>query len=325
MSAISAINYLKLRVSGGIMNSDNGIGGYYYYDSPYIKSSNYTWDENSWSTSGVIASYGANPELAYEKRKDLNFGFDGVLFNRMLSVEANVFTSVYSDRVTKALTTYPSFYSNYIPYVNSDKTSYRGAEIGLSFKKSFGDFSFVIGANGLYNDSKILKKDEVWANRYQNRAGKPVDAIFGLVSSGFFKDQADISGSALQSYGTVKPGDIKYVDQDHNGIINANDQVQIGRYQSPYSYGLSLKISYKNFTLFAKGTGSIGADRIISGDYYWVDGSKKYSEYVLNRWTPSTATTANYPRLSSVANPNNFQNSTFCFTGITTLPWTGCN
>jgi TonB-linked SusC/RagA family outer membrane protein len=311
MSAVTAINYLKLRVSGGIMNSDNGIGGYYYYDSPYIKTSGYAWDENSWSGSGVIARYGANPDLAYEKRKDFNFGFDCILLNRMLSVEANIFTSVYSDRVTRGLTVYPSFYSNYIPYINNDKTSYRGAELGLSFNKRLGDFSFVIGANGLYNDSKVVKKDEVWANSYQNRAGKPIDAIFGLVSAGFFKDQSDISGSPLQSYGTVRPGDIKYIDQDHNHIINANDQVQIGRWQAPYFYGLNLKITYKNFTLFAKGTGSIGADRVISGDYYWVDGNKKYSEIVLTRWTPATAATATYPRLSSAANPNNFQTSSF--------------
>ena len=311
MSTVTAINYLKFRVSGGIMNTDKGISGYYYYDSPYWGSGSYAWDEGSYSNRGTIPGYGANPGLNYEKRKDINIGFESILFDHTFSLEGNLFTQQYSDVVTRPMTIYPSFFTNYIPFKNNDEYSYLGAELGLSFNKSFGDLTFLFGANALYADSRVVTKDEVWMNKYQYRAGRPVDAIFGLVSTGFFKDQTDIANSPVQSFGMVKPGDIKYVNQDGNSVVDANDQVQIGRSQAPYSYGLNLKISYKNFTLFANGTGRIGADRIISGDYYWVDGNKKYSSYVLNRWTTATATTATYPRLSSVANPNNYQNSTF--------------
>jgi len=72
-----------------------------------------------------------------------------------------------------------------------------------------------------------------------------------------------------------------------------------------------LKASFKNFTLFALGRGASGGNAFRSGDYFWVDGNDKYSEVVLDRWTPATMETATYPRLSSVANPNNFRNSTF--------------
>ena len=124
------------------------------------------------------------------------------------------------------------------------------------------------------------------------------------------KDQADIDGHEIQAFGTVKPGDIKYVDQNNDGIIDDNDQVQIGRWQAPFSYGLNLRLSYKSFSLFAKGNGSVGSDGYISDNYYWVDGTDKYSEYILNRWTPETAATATLPRLSSQANTNNYRSST---------------
>ena len=311
MSSVTAVDYLKLKVSGGIINSDSGIGDFYLYDNVYSTSGTYSWDDGSYSNSQVVSSYGSNNGLQFEKRKELNLGFESLLFNRNLSIDGNVFTSLYYDKITRPTTFYPSFYSDYIPYRNYDSNSYKGAELGLSFKQSFGDFSFVIGGNALYSFNKVVKKNEIYLNQYQYRTGRPIDAIFGLVADGFFNDQADIDSHAIQSFGAVKPGDIKYVDQNNDGIINTDDEVKIGRWQSPFSYGLNIKLSYKNFTLFAHGNGGIGGNGVRSNSYYWVDGADKYSEIVLNRWTEATKATATFPRLTSLSNVNNFRTSTF--------------
>ncbi|MDP2336866.1 MAG: SusC/RagA family TonB-linked outer membrane protein, partial [Bacteroidota bacterium] len=311
MSSVSSVNYLKLRLSGGQMNSDAGIDDFYYYDNSYTTLGSYSWYDGTWSNFGVVSSHGANSRLGFEKRNELNLGFEGILFDHQLSVDANVFTSVYYDQITRPQTQYPSFYTTYIPYENFESNSYQGAELGLSYNRSFGDFSCVIGVNALYTSSKVVKRDEIYANQYQYRTGRPIDARFGLVSDGFFMDQADIDNHEIQAFGKVKPGDIKYVDQNNDGIIDANDEVQIGRWQAPFSYGLNLKVSYKNFTLFAHGNGRMGADGLLTNNYYWVDGNDKYSEYILNRWTEATKTTATLPRLSSLANTNNYRSSTF--------------
>ncbi len=311
MSSVTAVDYLKLRVSAGLINSDNGIDGFYYFDNRYETSGSYNWYEGAWGNSGVVSSNGGNRNLFFEKRKELNFGFEGLLFDRMIGVDANVFTSVYYDQVIRPSTLYPNFYMSFIPYENFESNAYRGAELGLTFNKNFGDLSLVVGANALYANSEVLKKDEIYADAYQKRTGRPIDAMFGLVADGLFQSAAEIASSDLQVFGIVKPGDIKYVDQNNDNVIDQNDEVQIGRWQAPFSYGLNLKLAYKNFTLFAQGTGYMGADSYISGDYYWVDGNDKYSEYVLNRWTEATKATATFPRLSSIANTNNFRNSTF--------------
>ena len=310
LSSVTAIDYLKLRISAGIMNSDNGIDGFYYYDNIFRNSGSFGWYEGTYSNSGVISSNGSNLNLFFEKRKELNFGFEGSLFNRVIEVDANLFTSVYSDQIVRPTSLYPSFFSTFIPYQNIESTAYRGAELGLTFNKSFGNLSLVVGANAMYANSEVLKKDEIYANKYQNRVGRPLDALFGLVADGLFQSTAETKSSDPQVFGVVKPGDIKYVDQNNDHIIDQNDEVQIGRWQAPFTYGLNVKLTYKNFTIFAKGTGNIGADSYISGNYYWVDGNDKYSEYILDRWTP-TNTDATYPRLSSIANQNNFRNSTF--------------
>lgn len=318
MSKASAINYLKLRLSAGIMNSDAGIGDFFLYDNIYDSYRNqngdalsYRWMEGNWSNTGTISSYGGNMNLGYEKRKDINIGFESVLFDRKLLVDANLFCSVYDDQITRTQTQYPSFYTNYMPYDNFDSNSYRGAELGVSYKRELGDVTMVIGANALVATSKVVKKDEIYSNSYQYRKGLPVDARFGLVAEGFFSDQADIDNHAIQAFGEVKPGDIKYADQNGDGIVDSDDAIQIGRSQAPFSYGLNLRLSYRNFTLVVKGNGRMGADGYVSGDYYQVDGDDKYSEYILDRWTEDTKATATLPRLSSLANSNNFRTSTF--------------
>jgi TonB-linked SusC/RagA family outer membrane protein len=311
ISQASAIDFLKLRLSAGLMNSDMGIDGFFYYDNSYSATGGYSWFDGSRSGYGRRSANGPNINLGYEKRRDINLGFESILFDHKLSVDANLFSSIYYDQITRAQTQYPGFYTDYIPYENFDSNSYRGAELGISYKQKLGDITLVIGANALVATSKVEKKDEIYSNAYQYRKGHPVDARFGLVSDGFFANQADIDNHAIQAFGKVAPGDIKYVDQNDDGIVDGNDEVQIGRWQAPFSYGLNLSLSYKNFTLAMKGNGRTGADGYISGDYYQVDGDDKYSEYILDRWTEATKTTATLPRLSSVANTNNYRTSDF--------------
>jgi TonB-linked SusC/RagA family outer membrane protein len=311
MSSLSAIDYLKLKISGGIMNSEAGIDGFYYYDNVYSRSSGYAWFEGTWSNGGTISSFGGNNNLAFEKRNEINVGLEGTFFNRSLSIDGNVFASSYFDQITRPNTLYPSFYANYIPYKNFDNNTYKGAELGLSVNHNLGRLSATLGANALYVDNKVVKKDEIYSYDYQYRTGKPIDARFGLVADGFFMDQADIASHPTQAFGKVKPGDIKYIDQNNDGIIDANDEIQIGRWQSPFSYGLNLKLGYKNLTFFAQGNGRVGADGYMTNNYYWVDNNDKYSDFILNRWTEATKTTATTPRLSSLSNTNNYRSSTF--------------
>lgn len=311
MSSVSAIDHLKLRFSAANVNSDLGIDGFYYWEDVISRSGTWYWLETSWNNVGTRSNYGPNPNLGWEARKELNFGFEGIFFNRLLSVDGNVFTNQYYDQITRPTTVYPSFYTDFLPYENYDNIAYRGAELGLSINKSFGDLSIVAGVNFMYTDNEVIKRDEIYTYQYQYRTGKPMDARFGLVSKGFFMDAADIASSPYQAFGSVKPGDIKYADQNGDNFIDSNDEIMIGRWQAPYSYGINLRITYKNISLFTRGTARSGADGMLSNNYYWVDGNDVYSEYVLNRWTEQTKNTATLPRLSSGGNSNNFRSSTF--------------
>lgn len=314
------INFLKLKASGGVIKSDLGIYNYYMYDESYSDGSTFTWADGQSSNKIKNVSQGANPNMGYEERVDLNLGFESYLMNSIW-LEFNYFKSNIDKQLTTLSNSYPSYYSTFIPYDNYNKNSYSGFELGLDYKKKIKDFTVMIGANILYTKTEVSKRDEIYEYEYQNRVGKPISAIYGLVDDGFYSANdfnTDAEGNLslkedlpVPVYGAVQPGDIKYQDQNNDMVINNNDQVNIGQSSNPWSYGVNLRLNYKGFSLFVLGTGQFGGEANLSNNYYWVDGNDKYSEIVLDRWTPETANTATFPRLSSQTNKNNFQRSTF--------------
>lgn len=109
-----------------------------------------------------------------------------------------------------------------------------------------------------------------------------------LEAEGLFGSQEEIDASPRQTFGTVKPGDIKYKDQNGDKIIDNNDMVYVGRGSNPVNFGVNLTIGYRNFTLHANGYGSMGGYSSIEGSYYRMSGTDKYSVIAKERWTEAT-------------------------------------
>ena len=316
-----AINHLKLSVSAGILTTDldiqtrnnqgNLVDAFFIYNNIYGRPATVNFNDgvqagNQSSTS----NYGANPDLKFPKRKEVNISLEGSLFNDLLTFQATAFKTEMADLVTQRFSLYPSYFSTFVPYTNYNANKRSGFDLMLNVNKKVGSIDFSLGTNLTYATSEA-KRDELYVDPYQNRTGKPVDAIFGLVSSGFFMDQNDISSSPRQLFSETRPGDLKYVDQNGDNLIDSRDEVEIGRFNAPFVYGINLNVGYKGFNLFVLGTGNNGGNALRSNNYFWVSGDLKYSDVVLNRWTESTKATATYPRLTSQQSANNFRNSDF--------------
>ncbi|MFA9390351.1 MAG: SusC/RagA family TonB-linked outer membrane protein [Prolixibacteraceae bacterium] len=311
------IDRLKLSASVGVVNTDLEVDSVFLYNAVFTNNAWYSWSDGSYTSQATSITRGENRNLTYAKRKEANLGIEGAFFENSLSVKANAFLIKKDGIPVQSYTQYPSFFRTYwpetsfVPYVNFEANSYQGFDFQLNYNKKVGELNLIVGAAGTYVTTKALVRDELYADAYRNRAGQPTDAIFGLESTGFFMDQADIDNHAVQKFGEVLPGDIKYNDQNNDGVIDERDEVMIGRWGSPLSYGLNFTAEWKEFTLFALATGQAGGTAITNSDYYWVSGDKKYSEVVLNSWTEETKNTATYPRLTTLSGDNNFRYSDF--------------
>jgi len=306
-----SVNHLKLSASAGIINTDIDINDYFLYENSYSSQAWYSWDDDLYRNQATTSLQGANPNLSFVKRKEFNAGIEGSFFDRLVWIETTVFLVRMDGLPTQCFTQYPSYFRTLVPYNNYNSNQYSGVDVMLNLNKKAGKAVFNFGMNATYANSKVIKRDELYTDSYQNRTGKPVDAIFGLVSNGFFTDETEIASLPFQAFGEVQPGDIKYVDQNSDNLIDERDEVEIGRWIAPFNYGLNFSVTYRNITVFMLGTGSIGGNGMKSSDYYWVDGDNKYTEVVRDRWTEETRNTATFPRLSSQQNNNNFRYADF--------------
>jgi hypothetical protein len=312
-----AVNHLKLSASAGIINTDldirrNNLDAFFIYDNIYGRGQGYSWNDGvAGSNQTTTSTFGASPNLTFAKRKEVNASLEGSFFNNLLALQATVFKTQMDGLPTQRFSQYPNYFSTFIPYTNYNADQRSGFDLMLNVNKRIGNVELSLGTNTTYATSRVAKRDELFLDAYQNSAGKPVDAIFGLVSNGLFMDQNDISSQSRQLFSEVRPGDIKYIDQNGDKVIDGRDEVMIGRFVAPLVYGINLNVGYKNFNLFVLGTGNSGGYGIKNNNYFWVSGDVKYSEVVLNRWTENTKATATYPRLSSQQSNNNFRTSDF--------------
>ncbi|MDC2687209.1 SusC/RagA family TonB-linked outer membrane protein, partial [Bacteroides ovatus] len=309
MESVGFVDDLKITASYAKLHQDLDISDYYMYKGYFSdKGGWFQWYDGTVGGNTTGSKRGDNPNLDFITREEVRAGIDATLFNRLLRINANYFTQKTSGLLTQgASTIYPSFFDlgtdlSFLPWINYNEDKRTGFDFSLSANKKIGDFDVTLGFNGMVFSSKASIRDEVANESYLLRQGRALDATYGYVCEGFFQDQADIEKHAKQTFGTVRPGDLKYKDINGDGVINSDDQIDLGAggwSTSPFTFGLNLTLKYKNFTLFAMGSGQTGAVAFKNNSYYWNRGTSKFSEIVMGRWTEETKETATYPRLST--------------------------
>lgn len=320
------VDDLKLTASASCLNQDLDLSTrvgdntleYFLYDDIFTATGSWWgWSETSNALQSFESRRASNKDLTFVKRKEFTVGVDASLWEGLIKLNANYFNISTEGLITTLATAYPNYFQSYypessfIPYTNYNNQRRSGFDLSLNINKKVGQVDLNLGINGMYNTSKATRVSEN-VEDYLRTEGHAIDALWGLRSAGFYKDEADVAAWAKSSFGEVKPGDIKYVDQNGDGTIDDKDRVILGKWGSPYSMGINLTAKWKGLTFFAWVTGSFGGQGVKDNSYTWVYGDRKYSEVVRNRWTPETAATATYPRLTaSTSAGNNFRTSDF--------------
>ena len=317
----SFIDFLKIRSSFGVTKNDFW-DDYFLYKSIFEISGDFNY-ENGVSRNSATNYTSVPNKIKLQKRRDFTLGLDALLFNQSLNTRIGYFNSTSMDNITQMSSTYPNIlgyndliYSNY----NSDRT--QGFELGLSYSFTLTkNFKITTGGNMLYISPKITKIEEPIYEGLDielRRKGTPTDAIWGLKSNGLYSendfdnDGNLISNLPIPTYGKVQPGDIKYLDNNNDNIIDQKDLRIIGNSIKRTQYSLYVDINYKDFNLYILGIGSSGGYGSRNGSYYRVFGNIKYSEMANEAYGPNNKdVNASHPRLSTTQNSNNSQNSDF--------------
>ncbi|MDX2431841.1 MAG: SusC/RagA family TonB-linked outer membrane protein [Bacteroides sp.] len=332
MENVSFINFLKLRASYGISKNDNwgtGNSAYYRYTSTFTRGGSFNYDNGTYANNETAYSTVQN-NIYLQEREDITAGIEAVLLNNALHLQLGYFQSHSIGNLTEMNYLYPQIlgfenlvYSNF----NSDLT--KGIELGLAYTyRASEDFSATLGGNLLNINPTITKREEPvyeGVDEALTREGTATDAMWAFVADGLYgegdfnPDGSLVEGFPEPSFGTVQPGDIKYLDQNGDMSIDQLDQRIVG-HGIRTQYSAYLDIRYKNFGLYVLGIGRLGdsntrnendGDGVKEG-YFQVQGNVKYSEYARTAYGPGNKdVNALHPRLTSTSGGNNDRNSSF--------------
>lgn len=305
LKPLSWLNRLKLYGSFGKTGWDNA--GYYVYYPRYFDGPSAIFGTGAGSVTTITEGTLPNTGITWEKANKLNLGLTGAVLNNRLAFSVEYFNNKYYDLLQQP--SKGTTIGNDLPNRNIGINRYTGWEGQLTWQHSKGDFQYFVSANLSTLGSKVLNMDEVPRQYdWMKRTGRPVNQYYGYVAEGLFNSQSEVNASAVTEGYKAQPGDIKYKDLNGDGVINNLDMTTIGNTKPLFMYGVSLGFSYKGFDVSALLQGMENYNVYLSGPSYWAFqnfGVGNAWEHNLNRWTPSNAASAKYPRLSYGANSNN--------------------
>lgn len=316
------VDVLKFKSSYGLVGNDQIGGGrrFIYEETIITEGNNYSFGSTGQYAPGRIRmGEPANPYVSWEQAYKFNVGTEIRFFNA-LKIEGDYFhekrEGIFMQRAGLAdlvgLST--------TPWVNVGKMENQGFDASMQFDKKVGKVQLSALGNFTYSQNIIVDNDEPdWNYKYRNRIGKPFGQPFGLVALGLFESQEEIENSPKQDYGPVRPGDIKYLDVNGDGVVDSSDEIAIGYPAIPQvNYGFGLNAQWNGFdaSVFFQGIGRTSL--FVSGGsiYGFNSGSLTRSaineDVYYNRWTLENPNpNAKYPRLDIQNNQNNNRNSTF--------------
>lgn len=304
-------NYLKLRGSYGSTGNENVQPQFqristsiYMYN--LGQNAGYTFGNEPTSIGATISSF-KNDALAWEKQLQLNVGFDVRFFRNKFSLSADYFRKDISGLLfTPTLSLYLGTAA--LPTANIGTTKTSGVDMNLGFNTNIGKSwklntyaTFTTATNLVTETNNGLIEGGYYGIPSQSvtrfEKGYAPGYFYGYKTNGLFQNDNDIKGSAAQSGAT--PGDIRYVDVNGDGKIDALDRTQIGNPFPKYTIGWGFNLEYKGFDFTTFVYASVGND-VYRAYERNLAMTNKYRG-VLGRWTGEGSTDdARNPRYTFV-------------------------
>ena len=311
---VSWLDKLKLRAGYGAIGNQN-IGLYAYSDR---YSSNYYYTFGGNSVNGFAQTTLGNNDLKWETSNQFNAGVDIEVLKGSFGVSIDYYYKVTKDMLVQESLPL-SIGKTSTPWMNNGSVLNTGIDMEVFYRRNYQDWGFDITFNGgyLYNEVLSLKSpilggrvdSGVYATKTE--VGHPIGSFYVYEMDGIFQNESEILLSAVQGKG-IKPGDVKYVDQDKNGVIDSKDRKYMGSAMPKFTTGLNVAVNYKRWDASLFFQGAFG-QKIFSQINYDIEGyyrgfnvTKRYYD---EHWNGEGSSNTQ-PRASWAAKSNNVRVST---------------
>jgi TonB-linked SusC/RagA family outer membrane protein len=297
-SLSNVVNNLKIRGSWG-KTGNQSVGLYSYY--PALSITTYTFGDTP--AQGYRQTTLANPDLSWESTTQTDIGVDAEFLNSRLS-----FTFDYYKKQTNNILlnlAIPATVGLSAPPQNAGSVQNTGYEFSVGYRDmSAGNFHYSFNGNFSINNNVVtdLKGTGPYISgsdidpRYIVKKGLPINTFWGYKTDGLFQTAEEIANYPTYKTNT-QPGDVKYIDLNKDGKIDANDMTAIGQSFPKYTFGLTTNLSYRNFALNFLLQGAAKVNTRLAGPLSEMGDNEGFTHeiYTNNYWTPDH-TDARFPR-----------------------------
>jgi TonB-linked SusC/RagA family outer membrane protein len=277
--------------------------------------------------SGAAQSRLANLNIGWETAEMSNFGLEAGLFKNALYLSANYFIKD-TKKMLLAPPSIGTIGTATIPDQNIGQLRNQGLELEASYRHTVGDVTFNVSGNATFIKNKITRlatpggflATQLYGRGQQEIVrtyeGHPYGTFYGYKTDGIYQTQGDIdsdrniANDSRRTDGQIKPGDVRFLDLNNDGIVDDRDRTIIGSPQPKINYGFSAGANYKgfDFTLFFIG---VGGSKIYNADrMQGLDASYSFNLYASenDRWH-GAGTSNSIPRVSMDNANRNFRPS----------------
>lgn len=293
----STVNELKIRGSWG-KTGNQAVAPYSYFST--LNLVNYTF--NGVAVPGYTQLNLSIPNLTWETTRQTNIGLDVQFLKNKLS-----FTADYYNKRTEGILLVlpvPGTLGLNASAQNAGIVDNKGWEFSVGTSNRVGEFDYDINVNMSINDNKVVSL--AGTGPYLTGAdtdptfiiqeGLPINGHWGHLTDGLFQSMDEINKYPTLVAGT-KPGDVKYLDLNNDGIINGKDRTYLGNSFPKYTFGGAFNLGYKNFTLNMLLQGAADVDVRLAGALAEMGNNEAFTHAIFtnNYWTPEH-TDARFPR-----------------------------
>lgn len=302
---------LKLRAGWGMVGNQNISND---ATLTLLGQSDYVLGANPQRITGTSVSTVGNNRLKWETVEDWNIGVDMSLFNSKLDMTFEYFQKKSKDMLYQKQNIFAIGYPawNSTLWMNIGSMKAEGWELGLNWKDKVNDFSYNVGLNlssvrntavKFSGDGPITTGGFNGDNIIRNEDGGLIGRFYGYVADGIFQNEQEVNAHT-DEHGTLiqpnaKPGDIRFKDLNHDGILDAMDKTWIGNPYPDLMIGFNIGATWKNFDFSANFYGTLGNDiyNKTKGMYSGSGGQNVWAGTLDKAWY-GEGTTNDIPRLS---------------------------
>jgi len=301
-SPLSFINKFKTRATWGKTGTTSG-ARWLYYAAPWVTGSTSSYgglggSVATWNVAGAgyeEAPY-ANTEAMWEESVKKNLGFELGIFENMFTLNVDLYDENRNNILMPPTSMVPAWGAFNGKERNYGKTMNHGYEVELMFNKRLSkDVRYFFGGNISFNENRVIYRgDAAGTDFYQKYAGHPIDVQMEMLTNSLYTSVDDINNyiappAAVQ----LVAGDIKYIDYNADGKIDANDQAPL-EYQSypRYDYAIKGGFEYKSFSVSFLIQGNKDKNIVLYGHHvpFGVSGTgvPRMESYQFDHYTPET-------------------------------------